>query len=47
LELDSVGWKSTELSKIKENGSAVFCYSKENTSILISGRESLNHFLGD
>ena len=47
LELDAVGWKTTEISKIKANGSAVFCYSDTTTSILISGRESINHFLDD
>lgn len=40
LQQTKFGFKSTEISKILETGSAVFCYNKDQTSILISGTPS-------
>lgn len=38
LEQTPYGFKTTMISKILETGTAVFCYNKENTSILVSGQ---------
>lgn len=40
LQQTPYGFKSTEVSRILETGSAVFCYNKEKTAILISGQPS-------
>ena len=40
LQRTKFGFKSTLLSKILETGTAVFCYKKDTTSVLISGMPS-------